>query len=179
MAVSQATRKLAQAESHDKNLIQEATVTGMLHDIGRLILACSFPKRYAPMLEKLDNGDEKAFIKAETEEFGASHQETGAYLLAIWGLSDPVVEAVAYHHTPGSSSAKAFSPLVAVHVADCLLPPQPPESLKLPPNPPLDPDMEFLSRIGMNDKLSSWRAVLGLPPPVAPAEPAPTSNETK
>jgi hypothetical protein len=43
-------------------------------------------------------------------------------LLGLWGLPNPVVEAVALHHKPSASSARGFSPVIAVHVADALTP---------------------------------------------------------
>ena len=50
----------------------------------------------------------------------ATHAEVGAYLLGLWGLQDPILEAVAYHHSPMGSVDGAFSPLTAVHVANVL-----------------------------------------------------------
>ena len=51
-----------------------------------------------------------------------SHAEIGAYLLEQWGLTYPVVEAVAYHHTPerivGRPSAQNsdFGPLQGMRI---------------------------------------------------------------
>lgn len=56
--------------------------------------------------------------EAERKVLGATHAEMGAYLLGIWGLSEPLVEAVAFHHTPMMCVNDAFTPLAAVHVAD-------------------------------------------------------------
>jgi len=41
-------------------------------------------------------------------------------LTALWGLADPIVEAIAYHHHPDQSIGDDFTPLTAVHVADAL-----------------------------------------------------------
>lgn len=164
LAVSQASRRIAMAECADKNLIQEAAIAGMLHDVGRMIFASIFQDRYAKILKDGADKSEGILVEAEISEFGASHQEAGAYLLAIWGLSDPVVEAVAYHHSPSASAVSAFSPIVPVHVADCLLPAQPPEGMDLPPRLPSDPDMTFLARLGLEGRVDNWRVSIGLPP---------------
>ena len=171
MAVCQASRRIAQMETQDKNLIQESAIAGMLHDVGRLIFASNFPERYAKILKSKAFLDERELVAAETEEFGSSHQEAGAYLLAIWGLSDPVVEAVAYHHQPLSSAIRTFSPLATVHFADCLFPPQPPDSLRLPPPAPSEPDFEFYSTLGLEGHLETWRHTLGFPPRSVPQVP--------
>ena len=57
---------------------------------------------------------------AERDVFGADHAHVGAYLLGIWGLSDGIVEAVAFHHHPGDSLASGFCAVTAVHVGNAL-----------------------------------------------------------
>ena len=51
---------------------------------------------------------------------GASHAEVGAYLLGLWGLPYPVIEAVAHHHAPERSGARQFDVLAALAVAVAL-----------------------------------------------------------
>jgi hypothetical protein len=51
---------------------------------------------------------------------GASHAEVGAYLLGLWGLPYPIVEAVARHHTPGHVRIGKFDVLAALAVAMAL-----------------------------------------------------------
>lgn len=41
----------------------------------------------------------------------------GAYLLGIWGLPYPIIEAVRWHRTPGSSKLNGLSALAIVHLA--------------------------------------------------------------
>ena len=54
---------------------------------------------------------------------GLTHAEVGAYLLGLWGLPDPIVEAVALHHTPASVVAHEFDLLGALAVSHALLEP--------------------------------------------------------
>jgi hypothetical protein len=39
-------------------------------------------------------------VEAEYIVMKTSHAELGAYLLGLWGISDNIVEAVAFHHNP-------------------------------------------------------------------------------
>jgi HD-like signal output (HDOD) protein len=39
-------------------------------------------------------------------------------LLALWGLPNPIIEAVAMHHQPARCAETGFSPTIAVHAAD-------------------------------------------------------------
>lgn len=57
---------------------------------------------------------------AEIEVIGASHAEIGAYLLGIWGLPYPVVEAVAHHHQPGRIVQHEFDVLSALVIGHTL-----------------------------------------------------------
>jgi HD-like signal output (HDOD) protein len=52
---------------------------------------------------------------------GATHAEAGAYLLGLWGLPFPLVEAVAYHHTPRAVAQNSFDLLGILVVAHSLL----------------------------------------------------------
>jgi len=90
---------------------------GLLHDVGKLILAINFPQRYGKMLTRVRE-QKLSQVEAEMLEFGASHGEIGAYLLGIWGLPDHLVEVLAYHHTLAKSPVQDFCPIVVVHVAN-------------------------------------------------------------
>jgi hypothetical protein len=57
---------------------------------------------------------------AELKVIGASHAEIGAYLLGIWGLPYPVVEAVAHHHQPERIVQHEFDVLSALVIGHTL-----------------------------------------------------------
>jgi HD-like signal output (HDOD) protein len=54
---------------------------------------------------------------------GATHAQVGAYLLGLWGLPYPVVEAVALHHTPAAITPHGYDLLGALAVSHALLDP--------------------------------------------------------
>jgi HD-like signal output (HDOD) protein len=95
---------------------------------------------------------------AERAIFGTSHAEVGAYLLGVWALPDPIVEAAAFHHSPHLCPSDKFTPLTAVHIADSLeLAIRPEEAAPYVPRI----DMEYLESIGVADQLDSWREICG------------------
>ena len=110
-------RKIASAEHCDANFGEQCFLAGLLHDVGQLILASSLPQQYALVIE---NARQKCLSIWETEqaEYGATHTEVGGYLLSLWGLPAPVVEAVLFHHRPGDCAQNGFSPAIAVHAAN-------------------------------------------------------------
>jgi HD-like signal output (HDOD) protein/ActR/RegA family two-component response regulator len=136
--------------------LEEAHIAGMLHDLGKLMLADSMPARFQQALA-LASQSGLPSEQAELEVFGASHAGVAAYLLSLWGLPVPMVEAVAFHHAPSTSENVAFSPLTAVHVADVLEHEMSKDEL---PYPPPTLDTSYLSAIGVQDRLDSWREAI-------------------
>ena len=153
MRAGRIARLIMQLQDAEPAEVEEAAIAGMLHDIGRLMLANSLPDPFTKA-SRLAVDKRVALHEAEKEVFGATHAGAAAYLLGLWGLPAPIVEAVAFHHTPSQSDVREFGPLTAVHVADVIEhdisgshPPGSPE--------PLDPD--YLKAVGMLDNLDVWR----------------------
>ncbi len=92
-------RGLAGAEDLDSRTCDHAFLAGLLHDIGKLILMANLPQLYQDVLKKSEAGH-LPLSDVETDVIGCNHAELGAYLLGLWGLPDPVVEAVAFHNRP-------------------------------------------------------------------------------
>lgn len=90
---------------------------------------------------------------APGEEHLPGHAEAGAYLLGLWGLPMPIIEAVAFHLEPQRSNTRSFWVTGAVHVA-----------LAMVNGDPMDE--EYLQRAGVLNKLPQWRdhanALMGL-----------------
>jgi putative nucleotidyltransferase with HDIG domain len=97
----------------------DAVLAALLHDIGYWVLVQECPRELERALE-LAIADRIPMHEAEMRVFGASHAEVGAYLLGLWGLPYPVVEAVARHHTPEGARIGKFDPLAALAVAMAL-----------------------------------------------------------
>lgn len=112
-------RKIAQHETNDKTLVDEAYVSGLLHDVGKLVIGSVETDNYKQVLQIVKT-ENRLVVEAEKEVLGTTHAEVGAYLIGLWGLSDGIVEALAFHHRPVRARAEGFRPLTAVHVADVL-----------------------------------------------------------
>ncbi len=117
VAVGLGSRRIAEVEEAGSQKASECFTAGLLHDLGILILASRFPEDYARVLEtnRRSGGDLEA---SEFHVFGATHGEVGAYLLALWGIPEPVVQAAAHHHGIARQAVTGFTPALAVHVAD-------------------------------------------------------------
>ena len=150
-------RAIAKAEQAPALVIDQAYTAGLLHDAGMLVLAANVLKQYDAMLETAhDKGI--PLSEVERQELGATHADIGAYLLGLWGLGDPIVEAVAFHHRPADCVGNTFSPLTAVHVANVL---QQELSQQATGDVPSQIDFTYLDRLHMTDRLPHWREVAG------------------
>lgn len=149
-AVGHIAKAIAKLETDNKVMIDEVFQAGMMHELGKLILATQLPDEYAGVLQQVAGGEDQS--KAEVEQFEATQGEVGAYLLGLWGLSDGVVEAIAYHREPGSTEVSAFAPIVALHAASAFE-----AEIAGRNGPALDED--WLEKIGLEGRIDEWRAL--------------------
>jgi HD-like signal output (HDOD) protein/CheY-like chemotaxis protein len=161
-------RLIAIAEDAEPMLQEECLLSGLLHDLGVLVLIANLPREYAEA-SKIAIQQKIPLHEAERERFGATHAELGAYLLSLWGFSDPVVEAIAFHHTPSLAPPHPFSPLTAVHVANAL-------ASHVTPGESDTIDLEYLQRIDLRGHLATWEQ-LGIEQPKEPDKESQTDED--
>jgi HD-like signal output (HDOD) protein len=145
-------KKIAEMEQSGEPMDNQCFLAGLLHDVGKLILAAGLPSQYERVL-KTAQKTSRPLWDIEREEFGATHAEVGAYLLGLWGLPNPVVEAVALHHRPSACLAGGLSPAIAVHVADILIK----ETNGSAAEPGCEIDQVALTALGLEDRLPLWK----------------------
>jgi HD-like signal output (HDOD) protein/ActR/RegA family two-component response regulator len=98
----------------------DAWLVGLLHDIGYWILIQECPQELARALE-MARAESISLSECERRIVGATHAEMGAYLLGLWGLPYPIVEAVAVHHAPASVTCHGYDLVGALAVSHALL----------------------------------------------------------
>lgn len=97
---------------------EEAYLSGLLLDIGQLVLWSNYPKQYAALLA--DKVDDIQFLAQESEKLGNNHCEVGSWLVNNWNLSSFMADAVLYHHMPQDKIADAHQLIQIAHVANHL-----------------------------------------------------------
>ena len=75
-----------------------AFVAGLLHDVGRLMIALGLTEEYGRILQMHESG--RPLLECEFEVTGFTHPELSAEALAHWNLPEPIQNAVRFHHTP-------------------------------------------------------------------------------
>ncbi|GAO35020.1 histidine kinase [Sulfuricella sp. T08] len=97
---------------------EEAYLTGLLLDVGQLVLWSNFPKQYATLSANVD--DDLQLMQRETEEIGSNHCEVGAWLVGSWHLNSFMADAVLYHHVLASRVTDAHPLIRIAHVANSM-----------------------------------------------------------
>jgi putative nucleotidyltransferase with HDIG domain len=116
----QAVAAAANALASKTPISDDTLLAGLLHDIGYWVLAQECPQDLTRAVE-IAASKEIPLHAAEYQVIGASHAEIGAYLLGIWGLPYPVVEAVAHHHQPERVPQTEFDVLGALVIGHSLV----------------------------------------------------------
>jgi len=153
MSTGARAKRIAELEDASRKLCDECFVAGMLHDTGKLVLAANYPEEYE-RVKNLMRTENLSGCAAEKEIFGVNHAGVGGYLLGLWGLPVPVVEAIALHHSPQLNTSPEFSALTAVHAANAL------ENERTAPlDVAVDAELnvEYLTALGLTQRVSAWR----------------------
>ncbi|MCJ7618303.1 MAG: HDOD domain-containing protein [Desulfobacterales bacterium] len=96
----------------------EAFLSGILHDIGKLVLWENFPNEYGKILQS--HGSKPDLVLAGETRLGTTHCEVGAWMINQWNPRSFMADAVLYHHEPAHSILDALPLVKIVFVANAL-----------------------------------------------------------
>jgi HD-like signal output (HDOD) protein len=100
----------------NKDIRNEAFTSGVLHDIGRLLLARIDIEKFISFY----SGPKTATnLEAEEYHFGVDHQRLGLMLTEKWNLPHTVCMCVGNHHTPEVLTESGLT-VSAINIADML-----------------------------------------------------------
>ena len=102
-SVAAAVAAQAIAEDLEEEAASVAFTAGLLHDIGKVVLAEALEHVYAKLIQETEDNQE-SLLDAEKKLLGAQHAEIGGRLLTRWSFPDNLVEAVEFHHQPDAAS---------------------------------------------------------------------------
>jgi putative nucleotidyltransferase with HDIG domain len=131
---------------------ENARVSGILHDIGKLALL-SVPEYFSGVPF---NKQGKSTYETEYRILKTSHAEIGGYLLGMWGLPDPIVDAITFHHQPYIKVTEKPDLLAVLYVANGLVNMIQNQKEN---NYSANFDMAYLEKINLMDKLDDWASM--------------------
>lgn len=96
----------------------DAFIAGLLHDIGRLVLATGFPEEYRQAVQFAAEHD-VAISEAEVQVLGVDHQRIGQMLAEGWKFPAVIQRAIGQHHTPAREDLCGLPGVV--HLANAIV----------------------------------------------------------
>jgi putative nucleotidyltransferase with HDIG domain len=94
-------------------------VAGLVHDIGKIVMAWSFPEHFSEIHRQALPG-QRALSEIEDEVLGINHCELGALYLERHRLPELMIFAARHHHDPEKAPQFRHT-IAAVQLADLLL----------------------------------------------------------
>jgi putative nucleotidyltransferase with HDIG domain len=76
-----------------------AFTAGLLHDVGKLLIAVAMPQEFEQICGIYETGGD-TLADCEVDVTGITHAEISGAILERWKLPKPIQEAVAFHHSP-------------------------------------------------------------------------------
>jgi len=153
--VGRLARRIALQQGYSNSFAESCYLSGLLHDIGILVLENAWPDEYAEIKAQAQHG-QASLISLEQERLGTHHAKAGAYLAGLWGLPEPIVSAIAWHHQPSALDDPSFSPLSALHLADWLVHQRPESAYQ----EKLEADDDYLQQLGWRAQQHDWQQLL-------------------
>ncbi len=152
VGVAAFAKTIAMAETDCKEAIADSFIAGIIHDIGKLLLFNKVQDKYIQAVE-IARERQCLLVDAEQQVFSADHGDVGGYLIGVWGLSTPVVEAIAFHHHLDKSPNASFCPTIAVQAADVIYYILNPDQCvgKAP-----EIDEQYLNQAGLGGRFDHW-----------------------
>jgi HD-like signal output (HDOD) protein len=141
-------RAIALCEHLPANVADAAFLTGVLHDLGRLVFATRTPP------SRLSQRAE--WVMETRLQMDAFHAEVGGYLLGLWGFPDAIVEAIVWHHAPSRCMDSGLGLCGILHISDCLAHEREASGPRVAPGA----EAGYLESLNLADHLPKWRDVL-------------------
>ena len=93
-------------------------VAGLVHDVGKIVMAWTFPDHFTEIHRQADG--KRELVEVESEILGIDHAELGALYLERHHLPELMINSARYHHQPAKATQFPQT-IAAVQIADLLV----------------------------------------------------------
>jgi HD-like signal output (HDOD) protein len=130
---------------------EEAFLAGLLHETGRFILVDNFPTQFQAACQSARQMQSPLAPRLR-ETFLTCSAHITAYVLELWGMPAPVIDAIAAQDSVAADPSGAFTLASALYVADGIA------SRQTPPDAfaPEEWNTDYLNAIGCLENIAAW-----------------------
>ncbi len=153
-ATAAMAKTIAKAAGLDAKMADTAFTCGLLHDIGKLLIAAHLNDAFKAITAHMRRQG-GSMAAAEMAVIGTTHAAVGAYLLGLWGLPEALVKAVAGHHSPTAQGMAGLDMAAITHIANGFA--NAGKQLADARQPLNDLDYAFLDAAGLAEAVTQWR----------------------
>jgi putative nucleotidyltransferase with HDIG domain len=119
-AVGTVARSLGNPQYLVKSLPSELYLAGLLHDIGKMVMAVQIPAEFQACL-KHAHSQRMPLCRAERQLLGVDHAKVGSDILTQWKMSPRVARSVRFHHMPDKADDEIIEVCQLVEFANFLV----------------------------------------------------------
>lgn len=116
VAVGAAARLVARVCG--RGVPEEAYIAGLLHDLGIILIDQSLRRHFCQIVSTIS--PTVTTCEAEQQVLSFDHALLGGFVASKWNLPDPVVDAIAYHHSSGEYTGPHRDLVQVVAIANYL-----------------------------------------------------------
>ncbi|UCG61978.1 MAG: HDOD domain-containing protein [Candidatus Zixiibacteriota bacterium] len=74
--------------------------TGLLHDVGKMVICCYLPEEHKQLMAERSRDQESSDCTIEERLFGYDHTHIGAFLGEQWKIPHKLIQGIQFHHSP-------------------------------------------------------------------------------
>jgi putative nucleotidyltransferase with HDIG domain len=106
------------AEAADLRNPDEVFTGGLLHDIGKLVVAVQYPEKFSAVINEVQKTG-VPMVEAERKIFGFDHTQVGSALAVQWRFPLDTAQMIGSHHL-GDGAVPQRKDIAAVHIGNIL-----------------------------------------------------------
>ena len=80
------------------DMLEDALVSGLVHDIGKAFIGSVYPEVYS-LIHQTSIKDQTTYEEAEQVVLDFNHAEVGALITEKWGFPQKIVDVIRHHHS--------------------------------------------------------------------------------